>query len=132
MSQAYEFLRECGVFFVATVDENQCPQARPFGAVMELKGEMYISTAVGKAVYRQMRGNSRIQMTALKPGSRDWIRVNALVKEETDAAVKARMLEECPALTRHFRTADCPDFAVFRLEEVDSTLHTDQGVRTLE
>lgn len=131
MSQAYEFLRECGVFFVATVDENQCPQARPFGAVMELEGKLYISTATGKAVYRQMRGHARVQLTALKPGSRDWIRINARAEEEIEGTVKARMLEECPALTRHFQTADCPDFAVFRLEEVDSTLHTDQGVRIL-
>lgn len=34
MSKAYEFLKECGAFFVLTVN-GDCPAGRPFGAVME-------------------------------------------------------------------------------------------------
>jgi len=50
MSKTYEFLKECGTFFLATIDKN-VPALRPFGAVMEFEKELYFSTAKTKAVY---------------------------------------------------------------------------------
>ena len=47
MSKAYEFLKECGVFYVLTADKNK-PSGRPFGAVMEHEGALYISTGKTK------------------------------------------------------------------------------------
>ena len=38
MSQAYEFLKECGSFFVLTINGDY-PAGRPFGAVMKI-GDM--------------------------------------------------------------------------------------------
>jgi len=37
MSKTYEFLKECGAFYVVTVNDNN-PAVRPFGAVMEYDG----------------------------------------------------------------------------------------------
>ena len=34
MSKAYEFLKECGYFYVLTINKD-FPAGRPFGAVME-------------------------------------------------------------------------------------------------
>ncbi len=74
MSKTFEFLNDCGVFFVTTVNEN-LPAARPFGAVMEYEGELYLSTGNTKDVYFQMKKNPNIQVVALKHDTRDWIRV---------------------------------------------------------
>lgn len=43
MSKAYEFLKECGYFYVLTINKD-FPAGRPFGAVMEHGGKLFIST----------------------------------------------------------------------------------------
>lgn len=118
MSEAYEFLKECGVFFVGTVDEEGNPQMRPFGAVMEHEGKLYISTAEGKRVYRQMKKNPSVQLLALKAGTRNWIRMSGRAFEESSMQIKGLMLEKCPALEKHFPSAETAGYAVFRLEDM--------------
>ena len=118
MGTVYEFLKECGVFFVATVNDT-APAVRPFGAVMEHEGELYISTANTKNVYAQMKNNPAIQIVALKSGTRDWIRIDGNAVEVHDIGIKQKMLEECPVLVKHFGTADCESFALFRVSQVE-------------
>lgn len=43
MSKAYEFLKECGAFFVLSINGDY-PAGRPFGAVMEVDDNLYLST----------------------------------------------------------------------------------------
>ena len=56
MSMTYEFLKECGVFYVLTLN-GDFPAGRPFGAVMEHEGDLYISTGDMKDVYKQLKIN---------------------------------------------------------------------------
>lgn len=97
MTKTYEFLKECGTFFVATINEN-APAVRPFGAVMEFEGALYISTAKNKNIYSQLINNSHIQIVALKPGTRDWIRIDGKAVETHDLNIKQAMLDACPVL----------------------------------
>lgn len=43
MSKTYEFLKECGLFYVLTMNGDY-PAGRPFGAVMEVGENLYLST----------------------------------------------------------------------------------------
>lgn len=43
MSKAYDFLKECGSFFVLSINGDY-PAGRPFGAVMEVGDYLYLST----------------------------------------------------------------------------------------
>lgn len=52
MSKAYEFLKECGYFYVLTINGDY-PAGRPFGAVMECDGKLYISTNNGNQAHKQ-------------------------------------------------------------------------------
>lgn len=115
MSRACDFLKECGVFFVLTVNGG-APAGRPFGAVMEHEGALYISTADVKQVYAQLKTEPRVQLLALKSGTRSWMRLTGTAAECGEAAIKARMLEECPVLRKHFENADSPHYAVFRID----------------
>ena len=54
MSKCYEFLKDCGVFYLFTVNGDS-PAGRSFAAVMESGNALYIAAADTKAVYRQMR-----------------------------------------------------------------------------
>ena len=53
MSKSYEFLKECGVFYVLTVNDNM-PCGRLFGAVMEYENKLYIATATMKDFYKKI------------------------------------------------------------------------------
>ena len=118
MSKMVDFLRECGVFYVLTVNGDY-PAGRPFGAVMEYKDALYISTGDMKQVYNQLKKHPKMQIIALKPGTRDWMRISGIAKECTDMDIKEKMLEECPSLTRHFPTPEAPHYVVFKIEVVE-------------
>ena len=57
MSKVYEFLKECGYFYVLTFNED-FPAGRPFGAVMEYNNKLYISTNNENQAHKQLRKNS--------------------------------------------------------------------------
>jgi uncharacterized pyridoxamine 5'-phosphate oxidase family protein len=123
MSKTYDFLMECGTFFVATVD-NGTPAVRPFGAVMELGGELYISTANTKAVYSQLVNNPSVQIVALKAGTRDWIRIDGKAVEVSDFNIKQSMLDTFPALKKRFPSKDCSDYAIFKIADMVSSINS--------
>ena len=80
MNKATEYLKSCGTFFLAT-DEDGQPHVRPFGAVCEFEGKLYIVTNNQKKVYRQMKQNGRVEICGMYKGT--WIRVEGEVKEDT-------------------------------------------------
>lgn len=65
MSAAYEFLKECGCFYVLTIN-GDFPAGRPFGAVMKYNGKLFISTNDGNNAHKQLRNNGNIQIVAKK------------------------------------------------------------------
>ena len=115
MSKIFEFLKESGIFYVLTIN-GDFPAGRPFGAVMEYNDDLYISTADTKEVYKQLIENSNIQIISLKPNTREWIRINGISEECEDIEIKKKMLEECPVLSKHFKTPDAPHYAVFQIK----------------
>lgn len=124
MSKVYEFLNECGVFYVLTMKDGK-PCGRPFGAVMEYNGKIYITTSNTKDVYKQMKNNDNIQIVALKNGTRDWIRIDGNAKECFDLRIKKRMLEECPVLKNRYSFEDCEYYALFKVENIQANLNVD-------
>ena len=126
MSKTYDFLKECGTFFVATINKD-APASRPFGAIMELGGELYFSTANTKDVYTQLISNPSIQIVALKAGTRDWIRVDGKAVEINDLHTKQAMLDSCPVLLKHFSSNDSESFALFKVIEKTALLNTSNG-----
>ena len=127
MSKTYEFLKECKIFYLASIKDNS-PAIRPFGAVMEYENELYFSTANTKDVYSQLSNNSAIQIVALKNGTREWIRISGKAVEVNDFKIKQAMLNACPVLIKHFNTNACPYFALFKITEMHVLLNTDNGI----
>lgn len=115
MKQVCDFIRSCGAFFVLTVNGDY-PAGRPFGAIMEREGRLYIATDSSKDVCHQLRTHPQMQLVALKPGARQWIRISAVACECEDAGKKQEMLEECPVLKKYFDSADAPGYAMFELD----------------
>ena len=118
MSMACDFLKECGVFYVLTLN-GDFPAGRPFGAVMEHEGVLYISTGDMKDVYKQLKLNPNMQIIAQKPGSRSWLRIDGIASECTDMVIKEKMLDECPSVQSHFPDATAMLYVVFKIKIVE-------------
>ena len=122
MSKAFDFIQECGSFFLLTVN-GDFSAGRPFGAIMEQGQDLYITTGDEKAVYRQMKQCGHVQLLAMKPGTRSWLRVTGVAQECFDLAVKARMLEQCPNLRKYHTSADEAHYNVFRVQVQDTEFY---------
>lgn len=115
MSKAYDFLKECGSFFILTINGDY-PAGRPFGAVMEVGEDLYLSTNDMNQAHKQMREHEKIQIVAKKPDTRDWIRITGIAKECDNKELKQRMLEECPVLQQRFGAVGMEHFIMFKVE----------------
>ena len=74
MNDVVKYLQECGTFYLATVEGDQ-PHVRPFGAVCEFEGKLYIVTNNKKDVYNQMKVNGKVEMCGMNKGTRREARV---------------------------------------------------------
>lgn len=115
MSKAYEFLKECGSFFVLTINGDY-PAGRPFGAIMEVGDNLYLSTNDLNQAHKQMLEHENVQIVAKKPNTREWIRITGKVEECKDKALKQQMLVECPVLQQRFDTVGMEHLIMFRLK----------------
>ena len=115
MSKAYEFLKECGAFFVLTINGDY-PAGRPFGAVMEIGEDLYLSTNDMNQAHKQMREHEQVQIIAKKPDSREWIRITGIAEECDSVELKAKMLDECPILHKHYDSAQAEHFLLFKVK----------------
>ena len=89
MSEAYKFLKECVSFFVLSIN-GDFPPERPFGAVMQVGDNLYLSTNDLNEAHKQIRLNGNIQIVAKKPDSREWIRITGVTSECNDIDSKLK------------------------------------------
>lgn len=89
MSEAYKFLKECVSFFVLSIN-GDFPAERPFGAVMQVGDNLYLSTNDLNEALKQIRLNGNIQIVAKKPDSREWIRITGVTSECNDIDSKLK------------------------------------------
>lgn len=64
MHEVYEFLKQCGVYYLATVEGDQ-PRVRPFGTVDVYEGRLYIQTGKKKPVAHQMKTNPKVELSGI-------------------------------------------------------------------
>ena len=64
MKEVYEYLKNCGVFYLATTEGDQ-PRVRPFGAIDIFEDKFYFQTGKIKEVYKQLVKNPKIEISAI-------------------------------------------------------------------
>ena len=114
MSKAYDFVKHCECFYVATMN-NEFPAVRPFGAIMEVNDKIYIATHDGNEVHKQLRANGHIQIIAKKRDTREWLRITGIAEECNDIELKKRFMEECPTLIKHYGEATSKHYLMFKI-----------------
>lgn len=117
MEDVYEFLKKCGVFYLATVDGNK-PRVRPFGAINIYEGKLYLQTGKAKNVSKQMQENSNIEISAFVDGK--WIRLEGKVVRDDRREAKVSMLDANPEL-KSLYSADDDNTEVLYFENAKAT-----------
>lgn len=103
MDEVLWFLKECGVYYLATLEWDQ-PRVRPFWTVNIFEGKLYIQTWKWKNVSKQIQINPKVEISWTL-GWR-WIRVSwELVRDDRVEAKKA-MLDNYPELRNMYDEND--------------------------
>ena len=114
MSKAYDFIKDCECFYVATIN-NEFPAVRPFGAIMEARDFFYIATHDGNEVHNQLRIDGHIQIIAKKNDTREWLRITGIAEECNDMELKKRFMKECPVLIKHYGEATSEHYLMCKI-----------------
>lgn len=121
MNKATEYLKSGGTFYLAT-DEDSQPHVRPFGAVCEFEGKLYIVTNNQKKVYQQMKKNGKVEICGMHKGT--WIRVEGEVKEDTRREARVAMMDANTAALSSMYTVDDNLMTVFYFEHGTATIYS--------
>lgn len=103
MKEVQEFLKECGVYFLATTEGDQ-PRVRPFGTAEIFENHLYIQTGKKKEVYKQIEKNPKVEICCFKDGR--WLRVTGKLIADDRIEAKKDMLDKNPDLRRMYDEND--------------------------
>lgn len=95
MERVYQFLKDAGVYYLATVDGDQ-PRVRPFGTALIFEGRLYIQTGKKKDVSHQLSANPKAEICAFHNGV--WLRVAGELVEDDRVEPRKAMLDAYPDL----------------------------------
>ncbi len=95
MEKVYQFLKDAGVYYLATVEDDQ-PRVRPFGTAHIFEGKLYIQTGKVKPVSKQLAANPKAELCAFMDGK--WLRVACELVEDERVEAKKSMLDAYPNL----------------------------------
>ena len=104
IKEVCEFLKNCGVYYLATVEGNQ-PRVRPFGTVELFEDKLYIQTGKVKAVAQQMKANPKVEISAMSQDGR-WIRISAEAVLDDNVKAQEHMLDAYPNLKAMYKAGD--------------------------
>lgn len=92
MEEVIKFLKECGAYFLATVDGDQ-PRVRPFGTANIFEGKLYIQTG-------------KVEICAMNAAGNEWVRVAGTLVRDDRREPKVDMLEHYPELKSMYSPDD--------------------------
>lgn len=95
MNEVWEFLKECGVYYLATT-EGDVPKVRPFGTAEIFEGKLYIQTGKKKDCYKQLLKNPQAEICCFKDGR--WLRLSGKLIPDDRVEAKKDMLDKNPTL----------------------------------
>jgi len=103
MQEVYDFLKQCGTYYLATVEGDQ-PRVRPFGTIDIFEGRLYIQTGKVKVVSQQIQANPKVEICAFAGGK--WLRVAGTLVRDDRVEAKAHMLDAYPSLKGMYSAED--------------------------
>ena len=118
MEEVWKFLKDCGTYYLATMDGDQ-PRVRPFGTAEMFEGKLYIQTGKKKDVSKQIQKNPKVEICAFKDGK--WIRITGKLVRDDRYEAKVDMLEKNPMLKRMY-SADDDNTEVLYFQDAEAVI----------
>ena len=103
MERVCKFLKDAGVYYLATVENDQ-PRVRPFGTAHIFEGKLYIQTGKVKPCSKQIMTNPKVEICAFHQGT--WVRLTGELVEDDRLAAKKSMLDAYPDLRGMYDESD--------------------------
>ena len=103
MERVCKFLKDAGVYYLATVEGDQ-PRVRPFGTAHIFEGKLYIQTGKIKPTSKQLLANPKAEICAFHNGA--WVRIAGELVEDDRLEAKKSMLDAYPNLRRMYDEND--------------------------
>ena len=103
MKEVQEFLKDCGVYYLATVEGSK-PKVRPFGTAEIFEDKLYIQTGKNKDVFKQIEANNSVELSCFKDGR--WLRVSGNLVLDDRVEAKKYMLDQNPSLRSMYNEMD--------------------------
>ena len=120
MIDIVQFIKEAGMFFLAT-SENGQPKQRPFGGVTKLNGRIYSDTNTEKAVYKQMVANPQISICAFSKGR--WLRIEGRAVPDHSRETLEAITNQNPMLKKLWEK-ESETFTSLYLADATAELHS--------
>ncbi len=103
MKTVYDFIKRCGVYYLATIDGDQ-PRVRPFGTIDIFEDKLYIQTGKVKDVARQIDENPKVELSCFDGST--WLRLEGTLVEDDRVEAQAHMLDGYPDLKVQYEPGD--------------------------
>ena len=103
MNEVLDFIKSCGIYYLATVDGDK-PKVRPFGTAELFEGKLYIQTGKRKDIYKQLLVNPKAELCCFKDGI--WLRLEGQLIPDDRLEAKKDMLDKNPTLRNMYDEND--------------------------
>lgn len=122
MEEVKEFIKNCGAYFLATVDGDQ-PRVRPFGTVDIFEDKLYIQTGKCKNVSKQIQSNGKVEICAMDKSGASWVRLSGTLVRDDRREPKVHMLENYPELKSMY-SPDDDNTEVLFFKDAEATFYS--------
>lgn len=112
MKEVYEFLKQSGEYFIATVEGDQ-PRVRPFGTAAIFENKLYIQTGKQKNVAKQIMANPKVEICAYNKEKGIWLRISATLVPDERIEAKQFVLDQHPSLKSMYSATDNNTFVLY-------------------
>jgi len=103
MNEVYEFIKKCGVYYLATIEDGK-PKNRPFGTINIFEDKLYIQTGKSKNVSKQIQKNPNVEICCFDGDT--WLRLNGELVRDDRVEAKESLLFNYPELRQMYSAED--------------------------
>ena len=124
VDKVVRFLHDARVCYVATIDGAHA-RVRPFGAAMAIDGKLSIGTGRKKNVFRQMKEQPNVEISAMV-GDGKSIRISGALEDRTSPESRRRFFKAFPSLAEMYGGKE-DQFAVLSFARATAVISDSSG-----
>lgn len=126
MNKIYDYLKKVKVFYLVSQDGDQA-RVRPLGALAEFEGRIYIVTSKEKDVYKQIKKNPKVEVSAFD--GKTWIRLTGVLEEDDRIEAREEMMKQNKETLENMYSVDDGKMTVLYFKEGQAVFSTFAGDR---